>query len=203
MIKYYQNNALVFKTRWMTNDGFCFSEKEFDESALKTYLDNPQDLEKDIIFIPYTQIAKIVPVTDNQPALLDIEVKDSDNYQAIVADYDSKAQLDEAIKSVETHAGLKQCIEVTKNRSWIRNLMYTIATGFFGYALVMISQQIAAGETLDLSGRRSGAKKILASIAEQLGLVGCITAALVVFGISAYFTFKAYKASKTEMPVWK
>lgn len=203
MIKYYQNNALVFKTRWMTNDGFYFSEKELEESVLTEYLNSRKELDEDIIFIPYTQIERITPITENQPVLLDIEVKDPENYQALVADFESEAQLEEAIKSIESHARLKQSIEIIKDKSWTRNLLYTIGTGFFGYALVMVAQEIAAGEILDLSGRRSGMKKILATVAEQLGVIGSAAVAVLLVGVSAYFTFKAYKTSITRTTVWK
>ncbi|MCY4778581.1 hypothetical protein ORI89_02885 [Sphingobacterium sp. UT-1RO-CII-1] len=203
MIKYYQNSSLVFKTRWITDNGLYFSEKELEESVLMRFEGNPKEFEKDIIFIPYAQIESLTPISENQQFLLDIDVKEPEKYQAVVADFISNEQMDEAVLQITRQSGLKEHIEITKDKSWVRNLLYTFVAGFFGYSLVMMSKEIEAGKVLDLSGRRSGVKKILATVAEQLGVVGSIVLAIVIVAVCGYLTFKAFKTSHTKISVWK
>lgn len=203
MYQHYQNNELVFKTRWITTEGFYFSEKELPDASLAQYLNKPEESEDGIIFIPFSQIKKVVPLYENEPPLLDIDVLNSKDYQALVADFENKAQLREAIQEIEKHSGLKETVEIIKNRTWIRNLLYTIAVAFFGFSLVMMARELENGEALDISGRRSGFKSILASIAGQLGVLGsAVLAAALVCGF-AYFTYTIYKSSNTKRTVWK
>lgn len=203
MYQHYQNNELVFKTRWITTEGFYFAEKELADASLAQHLSNPEESEENIIFIPFNQMKKVVPFFENQPPLLDIDVLDSKTYQAVVADFENKAQLREAIQLVEKHAGLKESVEIIKDRTWLRNLLYTIAVAFFGFSLVMMARELENGEALDITGRRSGFKSILANIAAQLGVVGSTVLALALVGGFAYFTYTIYKSSKTESIVWK
>ncbi|AIM37750.1 hypothetical protein KO02_14515 [Sphingobacterium sp. ML3W] len=202
MKQYYQSKELVFKTRWMTDEGFYFSEKELEDASLEAYLSESKTLEDDIIYIPFSQIKKVIPIAGNEPPLLDIEVFDAKAYQAIVADFETESQLEDAIKQIEIHSGLKERVEVIKNKAWIRNLLYTMASAFFGYSLVMMAKEIESGITLDVSGKRSGIKHVLASIAEQLGVLGCLILAIVIVSGFAYFTYTIYKSSNTKRNVW-
>lgn len=203
MYQYYQNNELVFKTRWITAEGFYFSENELPDASLEQYLSTSGDSEEHIIFIPFSQIKQVAPLIENQPPLLDIDVVDPANYPALIADFENKAQLQEAIEEIEKHAGLKESIEIIKSKTWIRNLLYTFATAFFGFSLVMMARELEAGEVLDLNGRRSGFKSVLAPIAGQLGVGGSTILAIVLFFGFAYFTYTIYKSSNTKRIVWK
>ncbi|MEN5197453.1 hypothetical protein [Sphingobacterium faecium] len=203
MYQHYQNSELVFKTRWITNEGFYFSEKELPDTSLEQFLSKSGDPEEHIIFIPYSQIKQVAPLYENQPPLLDMDVVDPSNYQALVADFENKAQLQEAIQEIEKHSGLKEDVEIIKNKSWMRNLLYTIAAAFFGFSLVMMAREMEAGESLDLSGRRSGFKNILASIAGQLGVVGSSVLAIALVAGFGYLTYTIYKSSNTTRVVWK
>jgi hypothetical protein len=60
-----------------------------------------------------------------------------------------------------------------------------------------------AGESLDLSGSRSGFKNILASIAGQLGVVGSSVLAIALVAGFGYLTYTIYKSSNTTRVVWK
>ncbi|MNT22715.1 hypothetical protein D3C72_1581090 [compost metagenome] len=203
MYQHYQNNELVFKTRWITTEGFYFSEKELPDPSLEHYLNTSEDPEEQIIFIPFSQIKQAAPLYENQPPLLDIDVIDPNNYQSLVADFENKAQLKEAIQEIEKHSGLQETVEIIKNKSWMRNLLYTLAAAFFGFSLVMMAREMEAGEALDLSGRRSGFKSVLASIAGQLGVVGSAVLAIALIAGFGYFTYTIYKSSNTTRIVWK
>jgi len=203
MDKYYQNKELVFKTRWMTATGFYFAEAELPEASLTAYLNNSEESEEHIIFIPFSQIKRAVPLFDNQPPLLDIDVLDPKDYQAVVADFENKAQLKEAIQAIEEQSGLRETVEVIKDKTWIRNFLYTIAIAFFGFSLVMMARELENGEVPDTSGNRSGFKSVLAAIAEQLGFMGSAALAIVLFSGFAYFTYTIYKSSNTTRTVWK
>jgi hypothetical protein len=203
MNQYYQNKELVFKTRWITSSGFYFAEEELPEVALAQYLNKPEEVEEHIIFIPFVQIKSVVPVFENQPPLLDIDVRDPKDYQAVVADFENKAQLQEAIEAIEIYSGLQKSVEILKDRTWIRNLLYTLAVTFFGYALVMMARELETGETLDVSGRRTGFQSVLATIAGPLGIVGSTVLAIVLVAGFGYFTYTIYKSSNTVRTVWK
>lgn len=203
MYQYYQNKELVFKTRWMTAAGFYFAEAELPETSLSSYLSQPEVSEEQIIFIPFNQIRRVIPVFDNQPPLLDIDVFDPKDYQAVVADFENKAQLTEAIRAIEEQSGLREEIEIIKDKTWIRNLLYTIAIAFFGYALVMMAKELEAGELLNTSGSRSGFKAVLAAIAGQLGVFGSAVLAVSLVCGFGYFTYIIYKSSNTKRIVWK
>lgn len=203
MDKYYQNKELVFKTRWMTAKGFYFAEAELPEASLTQYLNNSEESEEHIIFIPFNQIKRAVPLFDNQPPLLDMDVFNPKDYQAVVADFENKAQLKEAIQAIEEQSGLRETVEIIKDKTWIRNLLYTIAVAFFGFSLVMMARELENGEALDIHGNRSGFKSVLAAIAQQLGFLGSVVLAVVLVCGFAYFTYTIYKSSNTKRIVWK
>ncbi|UIR54483.1 hypothetical protein LZQ00_09385 [Sphingobacterium sp. SRCM116780] len=203
MHKYYQNKQLVFKTRWMTTEGLYFSEKELDEDTILPVLSGQEAMGSDIIFLPFNQIKKMIPLYENQPPLLDIDVIDERKYKSLVADFENKHQLEEAIHEIEANSSLKEQTEVLRNKTWIRNLFYTIAIAFFGFSLVIMAREIEQGHTIDLNGSKAGFKNILFSIAEKLGFLGSIVlTAVLVLGF-AYFTYTIYKSNNTERQIWK
>ncbi len=67
-------------------------------------------------------------------------------------------------------------------------------TVFFTWVLYGWAQQAEAGEQIEITGRRKGIIRILASFAEMLGTTGVIIIGVLAL---AYFIYKSVKEYKT------
>jgi len=203
MGKYYQEEGIM-KNIYITETHVMASDEDYGD--VNIFLSKVNQEKKGLLDTihkyEYTQIERINVMKESHVIQIYFNEKGKTELSAFV--FAEQKDFEDVLNFILSKCSkLRHTTEHVKIKSTImKPALYTFAAAAFTLALVLIANDIEAGETVRVSGSKRGLKTIFLGIAETLGVWGCLVLGIIVTGGFVYYTYKTYKNSEFEREVY-
>lgn len=205
MKTFFAEKGLVTPTKLFRETDVIFAEKLYstEESVLEEFEGQPKF--RDHHFrIDYTDINEIIPHPNFDNPSIQINLKKGLEYATFYFDFTAHNEYTDVLNYLVAKTKLQAVTQKAKGSlAWTKNLLYTMFAGIFGGLIYNAAKAHEAGEIIDVSGRRSGIKRLLVSIGESLGSTLSLVLWVVLVLVFLYLTYNAYKKSSVMQTVYK
>ena len=163
--------------------------------------DNEKGLLGIIHQIEYGTIEKIVPFIKKNTIELFFYENDKDKKATL--QLNTQNEFDEMLNFIinKTHFR-KDLVKIKSFESWKTQLIITGMSILLFILIYMDAMHVEKGEVVDITGRRSGVKKILLSVAETLGTTNTIIIGATITTALAIWTIVAYRKGNTTQEIY-
>ena len=203
MEKFYQEKGIL-ENIYITETHIMASDQDYGD--VDTFLSKVNQEKKGLLDIihkyEYTQIERINVIRENH--VIQIYFNENGKTELCAIIFAEQKDFEDVLNFILSKCPkLRHTTEHVKTKSAImKPALYTFAAAAFTLALVLIANDIEAGETVRISGSKRGLKTIFVGIAETLGVWGCLVLGIIVTGGFVYYTYKTYKNSEFEREVY-
>lgn len=204
MEKYYRAKEGTLKNFYITETHAIASDQDYgDQQTFLSKVNSDKIGFLDIIHkYEYTQIERINIVRAGNIIQVCFNEKGKTLLSAII--FDSQEEFEEVLNFILSKCpNFRHTTERVKPKSvMFKPALYTLGAAALSVALVIIANDIEAGETVRISGSKRGIKTLFVGIAETLGVWGCLLLGILVTSGFIYYTYKTYQNSEFEQEVY-
>ncbi len=191
---------IFFKNILIGDEKIMASDENYgSESAFREKVESGKVGKLDtVVTISYAEIDKIILFEDQNIIQIfygkgksGFDLGNASNYQEVRDFLLSKKNFSETKEQVNSTGAV------------IKPVLYTLVVALFSASLVFMAKELESGNAVTISGSRRGFKKILLTLAENLGFWGCLSVGVIATLGFAYYAVSQFKNSKTEVTVYK
>ncbi|MDR2919627.1 MAG: hypothetical protein LBV72_09735 [Tannerella sp.] len=203
MEKFYQEEGIL-KNIYITETHVMASDEDY--GSVGTFLSKVNQEKKGLLDTihkyEYSQIERVNVIRENN--VIQIYFNENGKTELSAFIFAEQKDFEDVLNFILSKCPkLRHTIEHVKTKSAIvKPVLYTFSAAALTVALVLIANDIEAGETVRVSGSKRGLKTIFLGIAETLGVWGCLVLGIVVTCGFVYYTYKTYQDSEFEREVY-
>ncbi len=203
MDKFIINPTALIKNILITNNYIRITDEDYKtkdyfleklNSAKKGILDTIHQIE-------YEKILKVVPFTKENA--FQIFFNENDKNKKTYLKFNTLEEFNEVLNFIITKTHLRKDLVKIKSFESYKTQLIATSMSILLFVLIYIDAlHVEKGEIVDTTGRRSGVKKMLLSLAETLGTTNTIILGAIITMILAVWTVTAYKKGNTTKEIY-
>ncbi len=204
MDKFITNPKALIKNILITDNDIRITDEDYKtkEAFLKKIENGKKGILDTIHQIDYTTIIKIVPFV--KETSFQIFFTENDKNKKTYLQFNSQEEFIEVLNFTVDKTHFRKSLVKIKSFDSYKTQLIATGMSILLFGLIFIdAQHVEKGEVVDITGRRSGVKKILLSVAETLGTTNTIILGATITVALAIWTVMAYRKGNVTKEVFK
>jgi hypothetical protein len=204
MDKFITNPKALIKNILITDNDIRITDEDYKtkEAFLKKIENGKKGILDTIHQIDYTTIIKIVPFV--KETSFQIFFTENDKNKKTYLQFNSQEEFIEVLNFTVDKTHFRKSLVKIKSFDSYKTQLIATGMSILLFGLIFIdAQHVEKGEVVDITGRRSGVKKILLSVAETLGTTNTIILGATITVALAIWTITAYRKGNVTKEVFK